>query len=292
MRVLCYLNQFYGQIGGEAEAGYPMTVEQKPIGPCLALMLELKDTACECVATVICGDNYFAENTEACLDQFARILDEYHPDVVIAGPAFNAGRYGIACGQILKACFDKGIPAASGMYEENPGVLLYKKYGYIFPAAPNARGMRKSIQTFAAFLRKFSSGEEIGGPAEEGYFPREIRKNKWYTQTGAERAVNMLMKKVSGLPFQTELKMPAFTSVTPSAPIRDMKHATIAVMTSGGIVPTGNPDRLEALACTKYKAYSIDELGGEELGQVDVAHGGYDRLTPSTTATGYCLSMR
>ena len=66
--------------------------------------------------------------------KIANILDEYDIDLVVAGPGFNAGRYGMACGGVCKIAFDKGIPAVSALYEENPGLELYRKYGYIFPA--------------------------------------------------------------------------------------------------------------------------------------------------------------
>ena len=31
------------------------------------------------------------------------MVKKYEPDLFIAGPAFNAGRYGVACGTIAKA---------------------------------------------------------------------------------------------------------------------------------------------------------------------------------------------
>ena len=51
------------------------------------------------------------------------MVKEQAPDVFIAGPAFNAGRYGVACGTICKAVEERlGIPVITGMYIENPGV--------------------------------------------------------------------------------------------------------------------------------------------------------------------------
>ena len=44
------------------------------------------------------------------------------PQLFIAGPAFNAGRYGVAAGTITKAVQDElHIPAVTAMYVENPG---------------------------------------------------------------------------------------------------------------------------------------------------------------------------
>ena len=56
----------------------------------------------EIVATVICGDSYFAENIEEAKAEIIEMVKKYNPDLFIAGPAFNAGRYGVACGAICK----------------------------------------------------------------------------------------------------------------------------------------------------------------------------------------------
>lgn len=276
MKVLHYLNQFYGQIGGEEMAGVPMSVKETPIGPGALMNKMLAESGSSIIATVICGDNYFSENTETAVAQFKDILSQYGPDVVIAGPAFNAGRYGMACGEVIKACRDLHIDAVSAMNEENPGAELYKLYGYIFPAGTNARAMGQVASTICAFINKMAKGEAIGGPEEEGYFKRGVRVNKFYEKTGAVRAVDMLLDKINGRPFTTELPMPVFSKVEPSPAISDMKHAVIALVTSGGVVPEGNPDHLEALAATKFAGYSIDEYGGEDMPNADVAHGGYD----------------
>ncbi len=49
-------------------------------------------------------------------------------DAVVAGPAFNAGRYGVACGTACKAIEEElNIPTVTGMYVENPGVDMFRK---------------------------------------------------------------------------------------------------------------------------------------------------------------------
>lgn len=60
------------------------------------------------------------------------MVKKYDPDLFIAGPAFNAGRYGVAAGAITQAVQEElGIPAITGMYIENPGADMYKKDIYI-----------------------------------------------------------------------------------------------------------------------------------------------------------------
>ena len=68
----------------------------------MALKKALEGNA-EIVATVICGDSYFNENLESAKIEILEMIKKYNPDLFIAGPAFNAGRYGVACGSIAKA---------------------------------------------------------------------------------------------------------------------------------------------------------------------------------------------
>ena len=91
-RIVHYLNQFFGGIGGEDKADYEPEVQEKVIGPGLALAQGLGDDY-EIVATVICGDNYFGENLDEATDTIVEMVKRYHPDVFVAGPAFNARQW-------------------------------------------------------------------------------------------------------------------------------------------------------------------------------------------------------
>ena len=48
--------------------------------------------------------------------------------------------------------------------------------------------------------------------------------------------------------------MPAFDRVDPQPAVKDIRNAKIALVTSGGIVPLGNPDHIESSSATKYAA--------------------------------------
>ena len=103
IKVVHYINQFFAQIGGEEKADYPAEIRVgEVVGPGLALTQNFKDEA-EIIATVICGDSYFNENLEKAKADILAMVKEQAPDVFIAGPAFNAGRYGVACGTIAAA---------------------------------------------------------------------------------------------------------------------------------------------------------------------------------------------
>lgn len=276
LRVVHYLNQFFGQIGGEDLAGTGPQVKPGHVGPGMALKAALGDAG-EIAATVICGDNYVAANLDRAKQEILELIRQQNPDAVVAGPAFNAGRYGIACGAVGQAAaLELGIPAVSGMYVENPGVELYRKDLYIISTEDSARGMKNAIPAMAALLLKLARGEEIGAPDQEGYLPRGIRRNRFAGESGAERAVTMLAAKLKGEPFTTELPMPDFDRVPPSPPVADMRKATIALVTSGGIVPRGNPDRIESSSASKFGQYNLEGFDDLNPETHETAHGGYD----------------
>ena len=275
-RIVHYINQFYAGIGGEEKADHKPEARDGIVGPGAAFKAAFGSEA-EVVGTVICGDSHFASNLESTQAEVLELIKKFKPDAVAAGPAFNAGRYGTACGAVCEVVSKElKIPAVSGMYPENPGVDLYKKFAYIIKTVDSAAGMKTAAPAMAKLLLKLLKGEEIGTPACEGYIERGIRKNMFYDKLAAERCVDMFVKKMNGMPFETEYKMPVFDRVPPQPPVTDMKNAVIALVTSGGICPQGNPDHIEASNASKYGEYDITGVNNLEKGVFCTAHGGYD----------------
>ena len=276
LKVVHYINQFYGGIGGEEKADVKPELRKEAIGPGLAINQALGDKG-EIVATVICGDSYFGENIEEAKKEVLQMIKEQDPDLFIAGPAFNAGRYGVAAGTITEAVQEElNIPAVTGMYEENPGADMFKKSVYIVSTKNSAAGMRDAVKKMVPLALKLANKEEIGNPEEEGYLERGVRKNVFVDKDGGERAVDMMVKKIKGEEFTTEYPMPTFDRVEANPPIKDLSKATIALATSGGIVPKGNPDHIESSSASKFGAYDITGVDNLTSEGYETAHGGYD----------------
>lgn len=274
--VVHYLNQFFGGIGGEEKASEGPQIREGIVGIGRAMQDVLKERG-QIVATVICGDNYYAENTEEVNKKILKMMAAYKPDIVLAGPAFNAGRYGVACGEICKTAQDKlGIPAVTGMYEENPGVDLYRKDVYIVKTAESAKGTAEVALSMVNIALKLAAGGKIGKPAEEGYFPRGIIVDERSDWNAAERAVSMLLTKIKGEPFESEMESPKFDRIKPPDAIKDLASATIALVTDGGLVPKGNPENMVPLKSTRFATYDIKGLDAIKSGEYEANHVGYD----------------
>jgi glycine reductase complex component B subunit gamma len=276
IRIAHYINQFFGQIGGEEQAGVPPKGAEGPVGPGILIERLARDRA-RVVATLICGDNYFSEHTEEALEAMLSMLRGYSPDILIAGPAFNAGRYGIACGAVCRRVQEElGIPCVTGMYPENPGVDLYRRGIYIVEAGNNAAAMGKAMPRMIDLAFKLYNREEVGTPSEEGYIPRGVKRNVLSEKLAAERAVELLLKKMKGEPFQTEVPLPTLDAVRPAEPVADLSRAVIAVVTEGGLVPKANPDDIESARATRYGKYPVKELETQGSTGFESIHRGFD----------------
>ena len=276
LKFVHYINQFFANIGGEEKADYAPEVRDGVVGPGLAFNQAFGEEA-EIIATVICGDSYFNENVDSATETVLNMIKEKAPDGVICGPAFNAGRYGVACGTVAAAVKEQlGLPVVTGMYKENPGADMYKNKVYMCPTKNSAAGMRDAVKKMAPLALKLVKGEKIGSSKEDNYMPNGKRVSFFEDKRGAERAVEMLVKKLNGKEYETEYPMPSFDRVAPGAAIVDMAHAKIALVTSGGIVPKGNPDHIESSSASKYGQYDIEGVMDLTEETYETAHGGYD----------------
>jgi glycine reductase len=277
-KAILYLNQFFGQIGGEDKADFAPVIKEGIVGPAMALQAQLGDDV-KVTHTVICGDNYMGSHTTEATDTIMKFLADKEFDIFFAGPAFRAGRYGVACGQVCNAVSKTyKVPVITSMNEENPGVEMFRQDMYIFKGGDSAAKMRRDVKKMAQFGMKLLTGKELLSAEEEGYYGRGIRRQVWTNPpvTAADRAVDMLLKKLSGQPFETELPIPPKDVVDVAPSIKDLSKANIAIVTSGGIVPADNPDKIQSASATRWGKYDISGLDRLESGAYKTIHAGFD----------------
>jgi len=86
----------------------------------------------------------------------------------------------------------------------------------------------------------------------------------------------MLLAKLRGEPFHSEIAAPKFAGSKPAAPLRDLKSAVIALVTDGGLVPEGNPDKIEPGRPTRFTTIPISGVTSLDPNKYDAVHSGYD----------------
>ena len=276
MRVIHYVNQFFGGLGGEDVAHTAPQVRDGAVGPG-RLLQQLLGTDSQIVRTIVAGDNYAAENQEELTELALKEVKEYQADLFIAGPCFAAGRYGVAAGALCSVIqAEVGIPVITGMAVENPGVDLYRQELYIVDSGENASEMQRVLSDMVALVMKLANNEEIGRPEHEGYVPRGILQDGFEETTAAVRMLEMLYAKTTGSPVRSEFTPTSFPTVPAPMAISDLSKARIAIVTDGGLVPAGNPDNIAHTAATTWGAYDISGLGDLNSDDYEVSHRGYD----------------
>jgi glycine reductase complex component B subunit gamma len=273
MRVAHYVNQFFGGLGGEEAVDTPVTVREGVVGPAIGLRQALGERA-QVVATIVAGDTYVAEHGTEAAQAIVDALRSCKADVLVAGPAFNAGRYGLACALACEtAQRELRLPTVTAMHPDNPAIEAHRRTLYILPTGSSAADMRRALGELAAFALKLGDKQPIGSAAREGYLPRGFRRNEHVERTAAERLLSLLHAKLAGRPYASEIPNQAFETVPPAPPLMDPSRTLLAIVSEAGVVPRGNPDRIRFTSATNWATYDLDVV---QPGAVEVVHGGYD----------------
>jgi betaine reductase len=281
MKVLHYLNQFFAGIGGEDKAGQQVLFLPGAVGAGVVIQNALKDPGVE-YATLVCGDNYFHEEEEKALTGIRAALERFQPDFFLAGPAFNAGRYGLACAKVCSWVRDNWrIPAITGMHEDNPGTREIGRHVFVIQTGASAVAMQESLKRFSLLIESLFTDDEnaVENFRAEHCLPIPRRFTVRSSAPDYVRAADLLLAKIKGKPYESEIpQLEVKKHSIPNLTV-DLKDATVALVTEGGLVPKGNPDRLESSRGSKYLKYALE--GREDLrqGEFEAMHTGYDTST-------------
>jgi glycine reductase len=274
LRVVHYVNQFFGGLGGEDSANVGVSLTSGAVGAGRALAQALADQG-TVIGTLMCGDNYIHDHRDDALVALESHLRELHPDMVLAGPAFGSGRYGLACVEVCKLARGLGIAAVTGMHPENPGVQSHPLDVVIVPTGQTSADMAAALASMTRLALKLGRGAELGPAEVEGYLPHGVRRIYDRQRPGYQRALDMLLTKLRSTPFVTEVPIHLPERVTPATPIADLSQATLALVTTGGLVRKGNPDKQVSSNATRYYRHSVAELHSLSGKDWEAYHSGY-----------------
>jgi glycine reductase complex component B subunit gamma len=270
MRIVHYVNQFYAGLGGEDAAGIGPRVRAGTVGPG-RLLAQLLGDEYQIVATIVCGDNYAASDA-AVARELLGMARAAGAELLVAGPAFGSGRYGLACARLVAAADAAGLPALATMHPDNPGITDAGA-APVVAAGAAAREMRPTLQRVAAAIAKLATGATL--TAADGRVVRAARIGRLVEHRAAHRAVELLLGRLGGDRESTEIPVGGFDAVEPAAPVDKAASATVALVTEGAVVPIGNPDRLESARATRWLRYQIDGVDALASGVWESVAGGF-----------------
>lgn len=290
LRVVHYLNQFFAGLGGEAANDTPFQAKDVPLGPGRALQQALgKDGVV--VTTIFAGDDYFVSNQDACIEQVRLQLRKLKPDLVVAGPAFDAGRYGLACALVCKAAWEIGIPSITGMHPDNAGIAPYKQQVLAAATGESPTEMVANLKTMARLGLKLARKQPLGPAHAEGYLPTSIRLPYVRHEIGAEAAANMLMARISGKPFVSEIPATQYDSVPIPPALQELRTTSVALITSAGIVPRGNPDQQSSSVPRRALVYDVSGKDRLTVDAWESVHSGFKGFIYNTVNPNYALPL-
>jgi glycine reductase len=265
-------------------------MKEGAIGPGRALQAALGDEATVAV-TIVAGDNYFTEETGTATQAAGELLDRVKPDVLVAGPAFDAGRYGLACAEMCRLAQARGIKAVTGMHPDNAGVLTYRKEILAVSTGTDATQMAQVLARMGGLALRLVRGEELSAAQEEGYVPRGFRREVMHEKYGYERAVDMLVARLTGKPYVTEMMLTGYDIITPAPPLPDLSDAVIGLVSTGGLVPRGNRDRLVGSRTEHFFTYDVSEVDSLSVDAWESVHGGFGTLILNTKDPNYAMPL-
>ena len=275
-KVFYYTNQFYAGIGGEESASIGLEFRPGPVGPGAFLQQELGDDF-EVVMSAVCGDNTIAEQGENLVPKILEAVKASGAELFVAGPAFNAGRFGLGCGHTTAAVTEQlKIPAVTAMFSENPGTDLYKNRCYILQTGNNARHLKDVIRAIAVFAKRLCRGDEILDGKAERYHGTGPAIDIDYSTPAAKRGIDMLLAKFSGEKFRTEVVMPNHEEIPIPQLSKPLSQCKIGLVTDGGLVPMGNPDKQVPTNSKFFRRYSIEGMDTLKSEDWEVSHQGYN----------------
>lgn len=269
-RIVHYINQFFAGVGGEDAAGEGPALIEGAAGPARRLA-ELLAPDHEIVATVWCGDDIASGAARAIIE----LAQSVQPDLIIAGPAFTSGRYGLACARVAAAAVEAGLPGLASMHEDNPG-LDEAGAAPVVASGEVARRMAASLDQLAGATRRLLDGGTL--TSEHGRIGKAARQTVVASACAADRAVDLALARLAGDREATEIPVPRFDQVTPAPPITDLSVITVALLTEGGLVPDDNPGNLESARATKWLRYPIDGRSALPSGEYRSLHGGFSTV--------------
>jgi glycine reductase len=143
------------------------------------------------------------------------------------------------------------------------------------PTGETSADMVAALTAITRLALKLGRGEELGPAEIEGYLPRGIRRVHDRQRPGYQRALDMLLAKLGGVPFVTEVPIHIPERVTPATPLGDLSGACIAMVTTGGLVRKGNPDKQVSANASRFYRHSVAELDSLSGKDWEAYHAGY-----------------
>ena len=101
----------------------------------------------------------------------------------------------------------------------------------------------------------------------------------------------MLVARLTDKPYVTEMMLTGYDNIVPAPPLKNLPGAVIGLVSSGGLVPRGNRDRLVGSKAEQFFKYDITEVNSLSVDTWESVHGGFGTLILNTKDPNYAMPL-
>lgn len=144
IRVLCITNHFFAGLDTDKTDVEPYFTKDIPnITKGIDEYVNSKANA-SVIGTLVVPDNTFENQYKDMIESLImNVIQNEKPDIIICGPAFNAGKFAKNCCKICLLILEKfGLPAVTSIYPENEYYKKYKGLIYMIDGGNSAAKMK------------------------------------------------------------------------------------------------------------------------------------------------------
>ena len=102
----------------------------------------------------------------------------------------------------------------------------------------------------------------------------------------------MVLSRIRGESVNSEIVIRDYDHVAPPQSLDSLKDVKIGVVTSGGLVPKGNPDKQSAARADSIFHYDIASMSELAQGEWETIHGGYGHHWVNERDPNYVVPLR
>ncbi|MDE6953203.1 MAG: glycine/betaine/sarcosine/D-proline family reductase selenoprotein B [Erysipelotrichales bacterium] len=173
MKVLMIFDQTQAGLGGKESAELPLGGKMMAIGSCNMFERQVKDAGGKIIGTLYCGNQTFMNDPDTVSKKLAAMAKKIKPDVVICGPCFNYGEYGIMAAhtaQVINEHTD--IPSFAIMSQEcEKAIADYKDKVHILKMPKKGgTGLNQALNQMVMFAKMLVEKQDVNEFVKEhGY---------------------------------------------------------------------------------------------------------------------------
>lgn len=170
-KILVILNHVTAGMGSDEQAQLPPGGKKAAMGPAETLVPLFKEKDAEIIATLYCGDQYYASHPEEVNQKFIGFAKKFGADAVLCGLAMHYPNFGMMAGSLAKALANNGIPAAAAMSAENPAVEEFRETVPIIKMPKKGGiGLNQSYKNMAECVTVLAQRGELSSEEQELLF--------------------------------------------------------------------------------------------------------------------------